>query len=889
MQNLRANLNQEELRYKDTNKGKYKWTPKAAGALHHPQGGPGELRQSLTAPVMKTAHSNELEQPITESTTWRTSVLPNDFDSFDFTPLEDDTRLLVHLSDEWVQHPLNCTPVELLSSTLDPVQKAIDKWWEEKAPHMHTTITPFVENHLRAAASADKGDLSDEQLKKECISGLHLLIKDGCKADEQCARAALVLTDPLNVCTAGKEYVAVRWGEKTQCIDYSAQTVHFGNLHYTAVDFGDVVMLANSTQKALRTPNREETNQCVLLHLAASGEWKGQGRPKRSPRKSRVDAFATHLRQYEYQQASAFVTKVKHPRTQREYELWSAAHDAMMANHDRQFREIPAFLTGIVNVGKCNVLRVFEIEDSPQGTSVVAHKFGEGENNKVNDDMALCVYNGHMRMLLPTAETTEGEWENWQTQVTTVYEYGWTSWETGMENDESLTTKHTLESCLKCGQAVRIPRHSCFNPVGSAPCEISPAVEGDWWNNWNPWLYQAPSNMVKQQMPYCNVGTNPPDYQGLGRLSPNGKRDLGVDFMPSSDHWWRIEGDIPPPALTYFSDLPEVFQPECLGELAKRGDQLVVTLKGLYPALCSLQEIALRQLAPQLSFASQYKHLIPDQFPWIFHTLTVGVVATYTVGVPTYPRTRGLPYQSNDDQHCLKIGEKFWKDILNGRMFVCTASSVSLHTPLEATPTTMVDKKNPDRTISLDKRMIADLRRVNLSFPDGQYYKVTVPTVSEVARDVLRLQALNPHTPIALTKRDIAAAFRLLRLHPALCLVMATELPGKIFGLDNGFDVVLVYLAMPFGWNGSPAHFAVFGDALTLIHRNFGMADPTWFGSHPFHSRLYVGDGIFSEVLRIQRMDACTECWERIAKGLLGPTAINLGKLDEEGIWKQII
>ena len=319
VQNLRANLTQEDLRYKDTNKGKYRWAPKAAGAVHRPHGAPEELCQPSIAPTMKTAHTKAPAQQTMEETTWRTSVLPTDFDSFDFTPLEDDTRLLVHLSDEWVRRPLSCSQVELLSSTLEPDQKTIDKWWEEKAPHMHPAVTPFVKNHLRAAATADMGDLSDEQLRRACISGFHLLIKDGCKADEQCARAALVLADPLSACTAGKEHLAVRWGEKIQRIDYSAQTVRFGNLHYTAVDFGDVVMLANSTQKALRTPNREETDQCVLLHLAASGGWKGQGCPKRSPHKSRVDAFATHLRQYEYQQASAFVTKVKQPRTQREY------------------------------------------------------------------------------------------------------------------------------------------------------------------------------------------------------------------------------------------------------------------------------------------------------------------------------------------------------------------------------------------------------------------------------------------------------------------------------------------------------------------------------------------------------------------------------------------
>ena len=38
-----------------------------------------------------------------------------------------------------------------------------------------------------------------------------------------------------------------------------------------------------------------------------------------------------------------------------------------------------------------------------------------------------------------------------------------------------------------------------------------------------------------------------------------------------------------------------------------------------------------------------------------------------------------------------------------------------------------------------------------------------------------------------------------------------------VFGLEEG-GLSLVYLAMPFGWNGAPAQFAVFGGPLTMIH-----------------------------------------------------------------------
>ena len=58
-------------------------------------------------------------------------------------------------------------------------------------------------------------------------------------------------------------------------------------------------------------------------------------------------------------------------------------------------------------------------------------------------------------------------------------------------------------------------------------------------------------------------------------------------------------------------------------------------------------------------------------------------------------------------------------------------------------------------------------------------------------------------------------------------------------------------------------------------------------GDEPFLPRLYVDDGIFADVLRRQRMNACTDSWGGIAKGLLGPAAINQDKLDEESVWKQ--
>ena len=320
---------------------------------------------------------------------------------------------------------------------------------------MHPSIVPYVENATVTSATDDDTSLTKVQLTNACIGALKRLIQDGCKADEQHARAALLLTERPVGCVAGRERRNVKWGGGTQCVDYNAQSIQIGNLAFPAVDVGGAITLSLSTQKALRTPSREGTNQCVLLHLAAVGGWKSQGCPKRVPHKTRVVALASHFRQYEYRQACGFANQIKKPSSHREYELWSVAHDAMAANRDRQFREIPVFLTGILNLGKCATLGIFEVKDLPSGRNVSVHQMGKSSDNDIDEDMTLLVYSGHMRMLLPAPETTIKEWKGWQTQVNRAHLYERIGWETILPSDESPPSFFTSEPCAVCGQNAR--------------------------------------------------------------------------------------------------------------------------------------------------------------------------------------------------------------------------------------------------------------------------------------------------------------------------------------------------------------------------------------------------------------------------------------------------
>ena len=267
---------------------------------------------------------------------------------------------------------------------------------------------------------------------------------------------------------------------------------------------------------------------------------------------------------------------------------------------------------------------------------------------------------------------------------------------------------------------------------------------------------------------------------------------------------------------------------------------------------------------------------------------------------------------------------------------VCVLSD----SPVETTPTTTAGGKNPDRTVSTGRRVISDMRRINVGFNTSQYYPVLVPSIESIARLLIAMTVGFPCFQIEMAKRDIASAFRLLRLHPAPSLLMCTEFPGWVLGRE--YDLVLFYLAMPFGWNGSPANFAIFGDAVPHIHSQFGMGRPDWFASLDvlsklyvvdgllfdleismrfgwngppanfalfgdaiphIHSqfgmgrpgwfasldvlsKLYVGDGLLFDLKISMRQQANTLVWESTTLGLLGPKALNMDKLQEEGRWR---
>ena len=275
VQSLRAQVTEEDLKYQRRPKAKSQ--PKAGGGVAENFAPvlPTDTHEA-TAVVdgsMSLTPTELTEESLTECipvTPWRSTAVPADFDAINFTPLEENTRLLAALDKSWTseldQLPVLPHPAADMGESLpesDTVSYAAE-WIKDSSVEVHPSIRPLV---IDALLNFDDPPADNTAMKERCSEVLTKLVQNGDRRDSQLASSEL---DSL-LCPekrAGRASPNVIWGEKIRCIDFSSQSVQIGGLHYNAVDFGDCIPLSTHLQKALGEPNKEETNQCVVLHLA---------------------------------------------------------------------------------------------------------------------------------------------------------------------------------------------------------------------------------------------------------------------------------------------------------------------------------------------------------------------------------------------------------------------------------------------------------------------------------------------------------------------------------------------------------------------------------------------------------------------------------------------
>ena len=185
---------------------------------------------------------------------------------------------------------------------------------------------------------------------------------------------------------------------------------------------------------------------------------------------------------------------------------------------------------------------------------------------------------------------------------------------------------------------------------------------------------------------------------------------------------------------------------------------------------------------------------------------------------------------------------KLWKNSGAGRLIIAPTRAITENDKTICCPTTTVRTRLPDRRWPDGSRHIWNGRFPNLPTRKSYYYPPVLPTIKDIATDIISSQRDYPNVPLKCTKRDIKAAFRQIRLNPGDWALFSTEFRGLHIGLD--FDLVVGYLVLPFGWTGAPGIFASIAEIITRYHTLVCPSNMLWAGDRNCRSHLFADDGI---------------------------------------------
>ena len=281
------------------------------------------------------------------------------------------------------------------------------------------------------------------------MEALGKLRADGSERMTQQAAAALIMWSARHPREAGRIHEqAVGWGGRYPCIDYVAQELPIGNIHFSRVDMGYEIPLSLHLRTALGEPGKVEKNQCACVPLALGMEWMAQGRRRGITDKTRVTTLDAQLRSAEYQKAQEFMTRCTRPYSKITAKLFSLAHDVMPPNVDRNSHGFHLFFAGMELTLHKHAVRVFDLEWRGNHTAINAHQHG-GPEQRIDLDTVinLIVWRGHMGFLLPSSDTQPTSWRDWQQQVDHVTVDEWGPWDSAMDGDKEESPTVPLYPC----------------------------------------------------------------------------------------------------------------------------------------------------------------------------------------------------------------------------------------------------------------------------------------------------------------------------------------------------------------------------------------------------------------------------------------------------------
>ena len=238
------------------------------------------------------------------------------------------------------------------------------------------------------------------------------------------------------------------------------------------------------------------------------------------------------------------------------------------------------------------------------------------------------------------------------------------------------------------------------------------------------------------------------------------------------------------------------------------------------------------------------------------------------VGLSKPPPAQASPVRNHGSatQRLNVLRKNIRKEQDANRCLVVDLDLLSIWNEVVTSPFGVVDKSGGDPNVT--GRTIHDL-----SFPDGASINACTDQASIVPPDyrhchaismeVLRLRAKYPDKKIGLLAGDVSSAFRHVSVHSKSAHLFAGTIPE-----DNA---LIIELACPFGWTGSPSFYDLFGSAISFVHGKFRNSyNPD--GCFNYH---WVDDHVNVAVCVDTNLEECEFSLRQAMINILGAHAIN--------------
>ena len=257
---------------------------------------------------------------------------------------------------------------------------------------------------------------------------------------------------------------------------------------------------------------------------------------------------------------------------------------------------------------------------------------------------------------------------------------------------------------------------------------------------------------------------------------------------------WRTQTTIDPLAYEYLAISKQPYSHAAVLDALVIGERMVSKFHDVRLVARQIQEIVMRENAPLVENARAFLAFNPTLANRVADLHDRGSMPCYHGEEPSGPRSSGLPYEDSKTEPVI---QKMWKDVNKGRILILPSELADRYVKVIPTPTTTAPKKMPDRTLPEDVRIISDLRLPNLFCAKSDFPEITITDLRAIAERAISLRRTWPHNPLTCCKRDIDAAYKRIRVHPDMSIILCAEFHLKHFGGDGTF--YMMYMTLPFG------------------------------------------------------------------------------------------